>query len=293
MMETMALSTAEGTFEGYDGSELFFQTWPKENPDAIVLGIHGLGEHSGSYNLLAEGLQETSHQLIMADLRGHGRSSGKRGVGTIDEFVLDTKQFHGEVVKKFPRIPLFFLGHSTGGLILIKLLIRHGSLGALGAVLSSPLLGVTVEIPAFKRKSANFLAKVAPNMTLSNEIPDKHLTHYKKVLESYANDSWRHNRISPRLFVDMLASMDYVFKQRDKLKIPLLMQQAGDDLVVSQKRGEEFFDGLEINDKEKIIYEGYYHEIYNEIWREKPFNDLKRWIQNHIKKAYGIQRESS
>jgi alpha-beta hydrolase superfamily lysophospholipase len=278
----MDLQVEEGHFNGYDGSELFFQTWSKTSPAAVILGIHGLGEHSDCYNLLAEGLSESPFQLFMSDLRGHGRSTGSRGVGSIDDYVLDIKLFHSLVKNRFKNLPLYFLGHSMGGLILLKFLIRNGDLGASGAVLSSPLLGVYEKLAAFKQKSAGILSKITPNLTLSNEIPFEKLSHYKKVVESYANDPWRHDRISAKLFIGMLESMDYAFNQVDKIKLPILMQQSGDDMIVSQKRAEEFFEKLTMKDKTQIVYDGYYHEIYNEVWRDKPFTDLKKWLEKHL-----------
>jgi alpha-beta hydrolase superfamily lysophospholipase len=272
----------EGYFNGYDGNELFFRTWPHDSPKAVILGIHGLGEHSGCYKLLAEGLQNSPFQLVVSDLRGHGRSEGKRGIGTIDEFVLDIKLFVEVVKSRFKNLPLFFLGHSMGGLVLSKLLIKNGDFGAVGAIFSSPLLGVVVDIPAIKRKSANVLAKVAPNITFYNEIPLSHLTHNKNVVKVYENDHWRHDRISPRLFSEMLSSMDYVMQRADKIQLPVLMQLSGDDLVVNRHKGEEFFGKIGSKDKDQIVYEGYYHEIYNEIWREKPYEDLLKWLGSHM-----------
>jgi acylglycerol lipase len=281
----MDTTIEEGTFEGFDGSELFFQTWPHEAPRAIILGIHGLGEHTDSYKRLAQGLKSAPVQLMMSDLRGHGRSEGKRGVGSIDEFVLDIKLFVKVVRQRFPNLPFFFLGHSMGGLVLIKLLIRNGSMGASGAIFSSPLLGVAVKIPVIKEKSAGFLSKIVPNLSLSNEIPREHLTHDRAVIDEYNSDHLRHDRISPRLFVDILSNFDYVFQNKDKITLPILMQQAADDFVVSQKRAEEFFDLLPSQDKEKIVYQGFYHEIYNEVGRQKPFSDLIKWLQKHMRQG--------
>src|SRR5690349_8061237 len=107
-MGHMGVTIEEGHFKGYDGSELFFQTWPQTSCRAAILGIHGLGEHSNSYRLLAEGLSGSGFQLIMSDLRGHGQSTGKRGVGSIDDFVLDIKLFHTVVKERFADVPLFF-----------------------------------------------------------------------------------------------------------------------------------------------------------------------------------------
>jgi len=278
----MDLQVEEGNFEGYDGAELFFQTWSKISPKGVIIGIHGIGEHSDCYKLLAEGLSESPFQLIMPDLRGHGRSTGKRGVGSIDDYVLDIKLFHALVEKRFKDTPLFFLGHSMGGLTLLSYLVRNGDKKIAGVVLSSPLLGVAVDIPMIKRKSASLLFRITPNLGLYNEIPFEDLSHYKKVIASYENDPWRHDRISPKLFISMLENIDSVFSQSDKLSAPLLMQQAGDDKVVSQKKAEELFEKLKINDKTQIVYEGYFHEIYNEIWRDKPYADLKKWLERHL-----------
>jgi alpha-beta hydrolase superfamily lysophospholipase len=283
MMETMVTEIEEGTFEGFDGEELFFQTWPVKDPQAIIIGIHGLGEHSESYKRLSEGLKGSPYQLIMSDLRGHGRSAGKRGVGTIDEFVLDNKLFCTLVRARYPKLPFFFLSHSLGGLVLTKLLIRNGDMGAVGAVFSSPLMGVTVDIPPLKRKSASFLGAIAPNITLSNEIPNANLTHDKAVIAEYENDLLRHNRISPRLFISILQSVEYVFAQEDKIKLPVLYQLSGDDKVVSEPKAEQFYNNLEAKDKEKIVYTGFLHEIYNETERQRPFGDLKKWLEKHMR----------
>jgi len=277
----MVTSVEEGTFKGFDDAELFFQTWPVANPSKVIIGVHGLGEHSGSYKHLAQGLENTPYQLIMADHRGHGRSSGKRGVGSIDEYILDTRLFVDVVRRRFPKLSFFFLGHSMGGLVVAKLLIRNGSMGALGAILSSPLLGVTVKVSPLKEKSAGLLNILTPNLSLSNDIPNENLTHDKAIIEEYEGDILRHNRITPRLFDSMLKSFEYAFQNHDKISLPILMQQAGVDMVVSQPKAEQFFDLLTTRDKEKIIYEGFFHEVYNEIGRKKPYSDLIKWLDKH------------
>ncbi|MCC6278044.1 MAG: lysophospholipase [Oligoflexia bacterium] len=279
----MSIEINEGHFNGFDGQDLFFQVWPEPQPQALVVGVHGLGEHCESYRRLAEGLKGSGYQLCMSDLRGHGRSSGRRGVGSLDEFVQDIMIFIGEMRRLYPQLPIFILGHSLGGLVVLKTLIKHSDLNIKGVALSSPLLGVTVEIPTWKRKSAQLLSKVAPNLTLFNEIPHKNLTHDWDVVQALGQDHLRHDRISPRLFVDMLASMDFVMANAEKIRQPILIQQAGEDLVVSRPKTEAFFEKLQAPDKELIVYDGYFHEIYNELGRPRVFEELKRWFKKHLK----------
>ena len=284
----VAFQIEEGTFKGYDGSELFFQTWAKSRPTAVILGVHGLGEHSDSYKPLAEGLKDTSFQLIMSDLRGHGRSSGKRGVGTIDEYIRDLKLFFEVVRMRLPGLPIILLGHSMGGLTLLKFLVRNGDMGAAGCVLSSPLLGVTLEVSSLKLKSAKMLAMLAPNLTLSNEIVASTLSHDSAITSAYEFDHWRHDRVSARLYLAILKDIDYVFLCSDKIQLPILIQQAGDDLIVSQSKAADFFQNLKNPDKKLIVYKDYYHEIYNEVGRGKVFADLIQWLEEHLSNETGV-----
>ncbi len=274
-------SVEEGVFRSFDGTELFFQTWPATRPKAVVIGVHGLGEHVAGYNFLAQAIGVHEYQLTMFDHRGHGKSEGNRGVGSIDDFVLDLKMFIQAVKAMHPGSPIFLLGHSMGGLVLTKFLIRNGLTGAKAAIFSSPLLGVTVDIPAWKKKSAGFLSKVAPNMTLNNEIPNKNLSHDFEVIKSYERDHLRHDRISTSLFINMLDTIEFVFKNVDKMPEKVLYQVAGEDLVVSRPEAERFFNLIPGNKKKIIVYEKYYHEVYNEVGRQKVFTDLIDWLNQN------------
>lgn len=278
------METIEGHFSGYDGAQMFYQTWPKSlGPKAHILGIHGLGEHADSYFRLAQGLSDSPYQLFMLDLRGHGKSTGKRGVASIDEFVQDFGHFRTAISEKFGDRPTFLLGHSMGGLVLAKLLTSVGASGILGAVFSSPFFGVSMKVPWIKEKSASVLGLLAPGLTLNNQINLQHLSHDPEVYTHNLKDQWRHDRISAKLFKSMMESVDHVFKNVEKIQCPVLAQIAGEDLLVDSKKGKEFFEALKTPDKTLHVYEGFYHEIYNEVKKDKPIGDLIRWLNQKLK----------
>lgn len=279
----MSPSVEEKNFKSFDETELFSQAWtPDQKPKALVIGTHGLGEHADSYRFLGNALTKKNYKLIMFDHRGHGRSEGKRGVGTIDEFVLDLKVFIDFARKNNPDLPFFFIAHSMGALVLIKYLIRNGFGQSKGAVFSSPMLGVSVEIPAWKKKISGALAVTLPRLTLFNEIPPGNLSHDPVVVKSYGLDHLRHDRISAPLFISMLESIDYCFKHHDKLDGPMYFQVAGTELVVSRPETEKFYALLTRLNKEMKIYEGFHHEIYNELKRDEVFADLTNWLDKKL-----------
>lgn len=271
----------EGFFKGFAGVELFYQAWKPESAKANIIITHGMGEHSESYIHFAEGMSDSQMNLFAWDLRGHGRSEGKRGVvGSFDEYCKDLEYFIN-TVEADNNLPTYFLGHSMGGLVVVKTAIMRDNLNTKGIILSSPLLGLSIKVPKVKDMAARLLVKLAPSLTLYNEIDHNDLTHDKDIVRSYGNDPLRHDQICSRLYLDWLESFEYIKANIHKWNYPLYMQLAGDDKLVSLPSSLSFFDKIDIEDKQKVVYEGYLHEIYNEVGRNKVFSDLKEWLKSH------------
>jgi alpha-beta hydrolase superfamily lysophospholipase len=126
------------------------------------------------------------------------------------------------------------------------------------------------------------MSKWLPDVTLFNELEPRNFTHDLEVLKEYEQDHWRHDRISSALYMSMLDSLDFIFKNSDKTPEPIFFQVAGDDKVVSRPATENYFKSLALQNKKLKIYDGYYHEIYNEVGRDEPFTDLTNWISSLI-----------
>ena len=278
------LKLFEGYFRGKDDIELFFQSWSPANPTATLVINHGLGEHTDCYQRLVEGLSDLGNvQFIAWDMRGHGRSEGKRGVvKRLSDYSSDLVLFLEFIRKEVSKNPIAMVGHSLGGLVTLNTIIRNPDLNVKCAALSSPLLGVQVEVPKLKEVGAKYIAEYLPSLTLWNEINDKDLTHDKKVLAEFAKDPLRHDRVSPKLYLDMVAYSARVRREGKSVTLPIFMQLSGQDKIVSTKASAEFFETIASSDKEIKIYENSYHEIYNDIERDIVFKDLKNFLKKHI-----------
>ncbi len=277
------IQRTEGYFRGYNDFELFYQTWKGEAGRGTLVVTHGLGEHSEAYSRLATGMLPGDWDLYVWDLRGHGRSEGKRGVvRAFSDYCEDLKAFVEFVKKQNPDQPLVLLGHSMGGLVTTATVIKFGDMGAKSLCLSSPLFGINVQIPALKEKVGKFMANILPNLTLHNEVKYEDLTHDTKVVEEYERDILRHDRISTALFVEMVNTMEFCNKSGSRIKLPFFMQLAGDDRIVSRVASENFFKKVASSHKELKIYEEHYHEIFNELGRDYIFGDLKAWLKQFV-----------
>ena len=276
----------EAHFLGHQSCELFYQTWSDENPRATLVVTHGMAEHSECYQRLAEAMVPRGWELIAWDLRGHGRSEGQRGyVGNFREFSEDLALFVGHLGQQLKlKKPFALLGHSMGGLITLLTVMEHGLLGAKAVALSSPLLGIALPVPAIKDFIARSLERLIPRLTLYNEIRYEDLSHDQTIVESYRKDALRHEKIAPTLYLGMLEAMSRAQKQAAQLTAPILIQSAGQDRIVSLEETKHLFANLGSQDKTHLIYQQSFHEIFNDLEREKVYNDL----HTHLCRILGL-----
>jgi alpha-beta hydrolase superfamily lysophospholipase len=119
---------------------------------------------------------------------------------------------------------------------------------------------------------------------MGNELDATKISHDPDVVDAYVNDPLVHDRVTARFFTELLAAMETVSQQASALNIPILMQVAGDDHLVSARSSRQFFEKLNLQDKTLRVYDGYYHEIYNELEdrRQQALQDLEKWLEEHL-----------
>ncbi len=268
----------EGHFRGSDQNDLFFQTWTPEKLRGTLIITHGLAEHSECYHPLAQVLADDGWQVFAWDMRGHGRSEGKRG------FVLDIKSFIEDyacllrvVRKQSPAFEPVLFGHSLGGLVTLRF-VEQESPQYSALALSSPCLGLSMPVPKFKETLAKFAVNWIPQLTMFNEIKYTDLTHDREMIKSYAKDSLRHDKISPGLFLTMVENFPLALDQAGDISQPVLMQLAGEDRLVSATASRDLFNKLPGKKNQLIVYSESYHEVFNDLDRDKAIADLKKFI---------------
>ena len=270
-----------GTFEGSDGVDIFYRHYQAESERARLVIAHGLGEHAGRYGNIVERMLPMGISVWAADHRGHGQSGGKRGhVLNFMQFLTDLRlmiEVAGNDLSNGGKC--FLMGHSMGGLISIYFAQRFPDIVD-GVVVSSPALGMIIEIPAAKKILGSLMSFLWPGMTMGNELDAGKISHDPEVVNAYNNDPLVHDRVSARFFTEFMAAMETVNLQASSLQVPILMQLAGDDHLVNSLTAEQFFQKLAAPDKTLRLYENLYHEIYNEMeeQREKVLGDLADWL---------------
>jgi lysophospholipase len=243
---------------------------------AHVVLCHGANEHVGRYGHVIEALNKAGFAVTGLDLRGHGKSGGKRcHVLRWEHYSEDLR-----VVIQSVGSPVFVLGHSMGGLVALEAL-RSGINGTeiKGVLISNPLLGLAFTPPRIKAAFAKLLSTVIPGLLMGNEVNPDHLSHDQAMNAAYIADPLVSKKLSPRWFTEMLSAVQRVHEAAGSYETPLLLMQGTADPVTSAPMALEFFEGYG-GPKTLQAHEGLYHEIFNEIEREKVIADMISWLND-------------
>jgi alpha-beta hydrolase superfamily lysophospholipase len=274
-----------GSFKGVDGLSIFYRKYQAEAEKARMVIAHGLGEHSGRYDNVVRQLLPRGISIWAPDHRGHGQSDGPRGhVSSFYQYVDD---LHTLVALSRDTLPegakIFLLGHSLGGLIALRFVARFPEVID-GVIVSSPSLGLPEDLPAVKAFIGRIMSSLWPTLTLANGLDPSKLSHDEEVVRAYIEDPLVHDRVSARWFTEFVSAMEAANRSVPEIQVPLLMQLAGDDHLTSAEASKRFFRDLSLADKTLYIYEGLYHETYNEPeqQRERVLADLDTWLMKHI-----------
>lgn len=281
------------TFASSDSElQLFLAYYHPKNwtSPKVLLILHGLGEHGGRYLHFPHYLKNDVGAVFCLDHRGHGRSEGLRGhVSRFDLFADDSalavRRVDEILRKRFGRSEIHVLAHSMGGLIGLRMMLLHPSLPVRTLTVSSPLLGVKVELPLAKRAAAHVLSRLWGSVHMTSEIDAKLLSHDAEVAEAYKTDRLVHEKGTPRFYTELLGAISDTMKRDSGIEVPLQVLVPLQDQIVNPETSLSFFRNLKHREKQLRTYPGFYHESFNEVGKEQAFEDLRSWIKMHSDSA--------
>lgn len=250
---------------------------PGDITKAVVILVHGLGEHIQRYDHWADKFKNEGIGFAGVDLPGHGRSDGRRGniksFSQLDE-MLDI--LIKTTLRTFPGTPVYIYGHSLGGGIVLNYLIRRNP-KIKGAIVTSPWLRLSFEPSKIKVTMASVMKYILPGLIQPSGLIVDHISHDQNVIEKYKNDPLVHGKISVSLFYGAMSAAKYSLAHASELNIPTLLMHGSDDKICSPEGSREF--ASKNNKVELKILEGGYHELHNEPFKEEVFEYIINWMK--------------
>ena len=268
----------EGYFSEHNQS-IYYQYWlPESPPRAILLIVHGLNEHWGRYQHLAEYFTGAGFGVYGFDLIGHGKSDGTRSfVQNFATFTNPILTILDLITEQHPDLPIYLVGHSLGGLIGAKFLIDHQDKIS-GAILSGSLVSVPEYVSDLTIKIGTIISKIIPKFRLIG-IDKSGLSRDPQVIANYINDPLVYNgKSTARISSVINDGISYVEEKGSTISRPILILHGGQDRICDPSWSTYLHNLVSSQQNQLIIYDELFHEIYNEPEQETVFKDVLNWL---------------
>lgn len=267
----------EARFQAADGAELFWQCWKPLQPRAVLVNVHGLGDHSGLYPSISEWFPPRGVAVYALDTRGNGRSPGPRG--HVQRWALYRDDLHRfvQLVHEREGIPPVLLGHSLGGLMVVDYALEH-PFTISGVAAAAPVLG-SIGTPAPMLWLARALARVWPAFTLETGLDLSGLARDPAVVRAVTEDALFHRRASARLATEILAIIESVHRRAATLERPVLILHGTGDRMVSIDGSRRFARGPAAGHVRLIEYDAW-HALFADLGYEQRLTDLTTWMES-------------
>jgi alpha-beta hydrolase superfamily lysophospholipase len=269
-------------FQGAGDLTLNAQIWkPDATARALVVILHGHGEHSGRYSHVAASLVSRGFAVAASDLRGHGHSEGPRGfVRDWEEYREDLTLLLGQIEPEFGALPLFLYGHSIGGTVAVDYAIRNPE-NIHGLVASAPSLGQP-NIPAILFTISKVLSKIYPSFSMSTQLDPGTLSRDPEAVRAYQDDPLVHSLGTARMGTELTKTTEWIQANAGNLQLPLLVIHGSDDQLVNPADSRRFFGNVTFQDKTYLEFSGGYHEPHHDLEKERAIKEIGNWIEAHL-----------
>ena len=274
----------EERFTGAGGLNISMRAWrPAQTPRGVVVIVPGFNSHSGYYIGVAEQLVGSGLCVYALDLRGRGKSDGDRFyVEKFADYVGDVAEAVALAKSRNPGLPIFLLGHSAGGVVSCLYALDH----------PSELSGLICESFAYQLPAPDFALAVIKG--LSHLAPHAHVLQLKNedfsrdpaVVQAMNADALIAHESQPtKTLAEMVRADERLKMEFPLITMPLLILHGTADKAAKPSGSQFFYDTAGSVDKTLKLYDGYFHDLLNDIGKEAVMADIKHWIAAHLPRA--------
>lgn len=244
-----------------------------EKPLATIVFMHGIAEHHMVHMDMIKYFNKNKINVLAFDLRGHGRSGGKRGdIDRLETFITDLEEIMKYARSKY-HSKLFILGHSMGALIAnlyaidnkVDGVIVSGATGDF-AKYTNILRVVPAKFIWFKKIKTNFQ---------DPQLGEKVLTKEEVLDDPYLLDYFHINLIGQT----MIKGVRKLKKGMSKITSPYLILHGEKDKLALPESNLVLYEGINSKDKTRIVYPELYHNVLSDYTSNKVHEKIVDWIK--------------
>lgn len=307
----MSVTKKEWTRSASGGnSRIFSRSWVEDSaPQAVVVIVHGMAEHSARYDSFAVFLAEHGYAVYMNDHAGHGRSAQINGhfsdENGWENVVSDLNALMDQAAENHPGLPLFLMGHSMGSFLSRSFLTRYGTRLS-GCILCGTMgknpgvkpgkalasLQCRLRGPRSRGKFIDKLAFGSYNKRIEQPVNQfAWLSRDEDICKSYAADKMCGFEFTAAGYRDLFTGLEEIssptWAANVPKEVPIYLIAGTEDPVGNYGEGPkqvaEQLKAAGVKNVELKLYPGMRHELLNELGKEQVYSDILAWLEKREK----------
>lgn len=270
-------------FMSSDGLKIMTEHWLPKDHKALVVLVHGYGEHSGRYRHVVKALTTAGYAVFTLDHRGHGQSEGVRAYfDSFDQPVNDLKDYVDSIRTDHENDTMFILGHSMGALITLAYTLRNPD-NVAGIVVSGAPVNADANVSPALVTLGNILTKIIPKQPFVKLVPLDTLSRDPAVVRAFERDPLTYKgNMRIRMGTALNDTAKWVRERLEELKLPMLIVYGEEDKLVNPSGSRLIYEKASATDKTIRSYPNLRHEIMNEPERDTVIADIVAWLDGHV-----------
>lgn len=263
------------------GVEIFVRIWHPDTPPRAIFAIcHGVNSHGGQYFWVAEQMAARGFAVYALDLRGRGRSGGKRfHVESVEDYVSDLAAMLNLARRREGSLPVYLLGHSAGGVVSCIYTLEFQSELA-GFICES--FAFQVPTPDFALALVKGLSYVAPDIDVL-QLKNEDFSRDPAVVARLNDDPLTTGETQPAQTVAALVrANERLEREFPLITLPLLILHGTGDKATKPSGSLVFEQAAGSRDKSIKLYQGHYHDLLSDIGKETVIADIQQWIEERL-----------
>jgi alpha-beta hydrolase superfamily lysophospholipase len=276
---------ADASLTARDGMVLPLRHWgPLEHPRAIVIALHGMSDYANGFAMPGAAWAKRDILTLAYDQRGFGAAPNPGLWAGADAMRDDLRDAVAAAHARWPGVPVFALGESMGGAVVLTALEQK--LDVRGVVLVAPAVWSRSDMPLTYRVALFLAAHFMPGLVLSNSAASRVVTIYPsdniEMLRAMGRDPLVQHKTRADAVFGLTNLMDEARTAPDRLNAPppILLTWGAKDQVIPAPPTQAVITMLGAR-ADVRHYDNGYHMLLRDLGRAQPTNDIAAWIGQH------------
>lgn len=275
---------SDNAFFAEDGARLPLRRWlPKTEPSAVVVALHGFNDYSRFFEQPGEYFKKLGIASFAYDQRGFGASPKRRLWAGNDAYAGDLRMFVRLIKQDYPNCPVYLLGESMGGAVIITAMSRPDMPPVDGIILAAPALWTRAAMPWYQTGLLWTLAHSVPWLNLTGEGVHVTPSDNIEMLRALSRDPWVIKGARVETLYGLADLMDEAFNSAGRLRGNTLMMYGEKDEIIPKEPTYAFLQQMLAADpaaKTVAFYQNGYHMLLRDLHAPTAWKDIAAWIDS-------------